>query len=106
MNRWKITDKGIEWDVASGGSLPHRDHLECSGELASLILTYGVAEDGSLTLVQHPVFPQLRTIPEQHTRFIHSWILSWRTLPQLTIGGEVLVEEPTSFSWDGNAYHP
>ncbi len=100
MNRWKITDKGIEWDVASGGSLPHRDHLECSGELASLILTYGVAEDGSLTLVQHPVFPQLRTIPD-NTHGSFQLDLKLEDLPQLTIGGEVLVEEPTSFSWDG-----
>src|SRR5580700_11424820 len=60
--RWKIDpDGGITWEVRGG--LPHQDQIEMSGRKVSLILTYGVRENGSLSLTRQLVFPTLRTVP-------------------------------------------
>jgi hypothetical protein len=61
-SRWSIeADGGITWKVKPGKA--HQDQIEMSGRKVSLILTYGVREDGSPIISRHLVFPGFRTIP-------------------------------------------
>src|SRR5579863_1834141 len=60
--RWKVADDGgITWDVRPGDS--HQDHIEMSGRRVSVIVGYGVRENGSLILTRRIAFPSLRTLP-------------------------------------------
>ena len=62
QNRWEIqADGSILWKV--GDNIPHYDHIEMSGEQVSVVLRYGVNEDGSFQLERSMVWPMLRTIP-------------------------------------------
>jgi hypothetical protein len=60
--RWKVTaDGGITWDVHQGDA--HQDQIEMSGRKVSVIVGYGVRQNGSLILRRRLAFPSLRTIP-------------------------------------------
>src|SRR5579872_236001 len=60
--RWKLADDGgITWDVRRGDV--HHDHIEMSGRRVSVIVNYGVRENGSLILTRRIAFPSLRTLP-------------------------------------------
>lgn len=63
QSRWHITpDGGITWDVQPGAA--HEDQIEMSGRKVSLIVNYGVRQDGSPAPFRRQlVFPALRTIP-------------------------------------------
>jgi hypothetical protein len=62
QTRWHLEpDGGIAWDVPRRAA--HQDQIEMSGLRISAIVTYGVREDGTLTLTRQLVFPGLRTIP-------------------------------------------
>ena len=61
-NRWVVNSSGgITWHIDN--RLPHRDHIEMSGDQISVVLRYGVNESGSFTLERSFVWPLLRTIP-------------------------------------------
>ena len=61
-NRWKIDKSGsISWNIDS--RLPHYDHIEMSGEQISVVLRYGVDQEGGFVLERSFVWPMLRTIP-------------------------------------------
>ena len=61
-NRWEInTSGGITWNIDS--RLPHYDHIEMSGEQVSVVLRYGVDQEGAFVLERSFVWPMLRTIP-------------------------------------------
>ncbi len=79
-SRWKIAaDGGISWEV-------HQDHIEMSGRRVSLILTYGVRENGSLSLARQLVFPSLRTIPND-THASLSYTFADDATPRIFLGG-------------------
>ena len=69
--RWKLEAcgefRGITWNieesVLAGLPLPHRDHIEMSGEQVSVVLRYGVNENRAFELNRSMVWPMLRTIP-------------------------------------------
>ena len=62
QSRWKVdSDGGITWEVKPRDA--HQDQIEMSGRKVSAIVTYGVRENGALTLTRQVVFPSLRTIP-------------------------------------------
>jgi len=62
QSRWEIQpDRSILWKV--GDNIPHFDHIEMSGEQVSVVLRYGVNEDGSFALERSMIWPMLRTIP-------------------------------------------
>src|SRR5690554_729593 len=62
QNRWEINPSGgITWNIDS--RIPHHDHIEMSGEQISVVLRYGVDEDGAFVLERSFVWPMLRTIP-------------------------------------------
>jgi len=61
-NRWVINSSGgITWNIDS--RLPHYDHIEMSGEQISVVLRYGVDQEGAFALDRSFVWPMLRTIP-------------------------------------------
>ena len=63
-SRWKLQDDGsIVWNDFSNGMVPHKDHIEASGEQVSTVLRYGVDEKGAFELERSIVWPMLRTIP-------------------------------------------
>ncbi len=62
QSRWEINKTGgITWNIDS--CLPHYDHIEMSGEQISVVLRYGVDEEGAFVLERSFVWPLLRTIP-------------------------------------------
>lgn len=93
-SRWKIDpDGGITWDVRGG--LPHQDQIEMSGRKISLILTYGVRENGAPSLTRQLVFPTLRTIPND-THASLSYTFGDDFAPRLFIGGRAVANEVVS----------
>ena len=70
--RWTLKqDGGIRWDVTADQRLPHRDFMEMSGLKISLIVNYGVNENGETILQRDIVWPMLRSIPnDTHASFI------------------------------------
>ena len=66
-----------------------------SGRKVSLILTYGVRENGSLSLTRQLVFPTLRTIPND-THASLSYTFGDDAAPRLFIGGRFAASEVVS----------
>jgi hypothetical protein len=92
-SRWTIDpDGGTSWEVQRGQ--PHQDQIEMSGRKVSLILTYGVRENGSLSLTRQLVFPTLRTIPnDTHASLSYTF---GDAAPRLFIGGRFATNEVVS----------
>lgn len=69
---WSINGQGaIEWSVQDG-ELPHRDHLEMSGEKISVILNWDIDKAGTLSFDRCLAFPSLRIVPNTtHGSLIH-----------------------------------
>lgn len=62
-DRWTLVgNQEIMWKIGDG-KLPHRDHIEMSGQAVSTVLRYGVENDGSFYLNRSMVWPMLRTVP-------------------------------------------
>ncbi len=98
MNDWIIgTDgKRISCTIKPGES----DFLEMSGRGVSYIVTYGATEDGTLHLILHPVFPRLRTRPNNtHASFQCDVFATDR--PVLTCNGTAVREIAQSAEYDG-----
>ncbi|MHB1462707.1 MAG: glucosidase family protein [Armatimonadota bacterium] len=87
--RWRMTPDGaIEWQVQAA----HADHIEMSGRRVSLILRYGVDEQGRLLLDRQIVWPMLRTIPnDTHASLSHSYGLD--VFPPISVDGLPRPEE-------------
>ncbi|WP_423129899.1 hypothetical protein [Gaoshiqia sp. Z1-71] len=101
--RWGIIPGGaITWDVH--GDTPHYDHLEMSGECLSVVLRYGVKEDGSFRFERSVVWPMLRTIPnDTHASLNRRLAIDFLSL--ITFDGISLkTEEVKSFTIDGSLY--
>ncbi|MBP5320836.1 MAG: hypothetical protein J6334_07585 [Kiritimatiellae bacterium] len=100
--RWRIADNGkrIVWDVARDTRLPHGDKFEMSGLRASLIFSYNVAADGSLSLGRQVVWPGLRVQPN-NTHGSFSYTFTPPKVPTLTAEGKPCGEKVSSISFDG-----
>jgi len=85
QSRWKIdTDGGITWDVKRGEG--HTDTIEMSGRKVSAIVSYGVRENGALTVSRQVVWPMLRTVPND-THASLSYVFGEDASPRVFIGG-------------------
>ena len=85
QSRWSLAeDGGITWEVKRGDV--HQDQIEMSGLRISAIVTYGVRENGALTLTRQVVFPWLRTIPND-THASLSYTFAEDATPRVFIGG-------------------
>lgn len=101
LERWRLQDHGIEWNVTQNGIAPHEDHLEMSGKRVSVIVRYGVNQDGKLILSRKVIWPTLRTIPnDTHGSLIHDFELE--SMPSICINGNPSVNErPVGFQFSG-----
>ncbi|SPE31683.1 conserved exported hypothetical protein [Candidatus Sulfopaludibacter sp. SbA3] len=94
QTRWKLdSGGGITWEVQRGAA--HQDQIEMSGRKVSLILTYGVRENGSPVLTRQLVFPTLRTIPND-THASLSYTFADDVAPRLFLAGRPIAAEVVS----------
>src|SRR5260370_41350545 len=64
--RWKVApDGGITWEVRPGDA--HHDHIEMSGRRGSVIVDYGVRENGSPWLTRPVPLPPFPALPDGKT---------------------------------------
>lgn len=99
QDRWTIENDGrLKWTI--GPSLPHRDHIEMSGEKVSAILNYGVDQDKRFSSNRTIVFPMLRTIPNNtHASLIRQF--NWNVTDLININKAKPKEQVTSVELDG-----
>jgi len=88
QDRWLITpDNSIEWKIAD--RLPHRDHIEMSGEKVSLWIQYAVDTSKMPELSRTVIFPTFRTKPnDTHASLMYTF--SDADLPRIFINNESL----------------
>lgn len=93
---WEINSKGaIEWEVKSS-ELPHKDHIEMSGEQMAFVLRWSIDADGALDLDRSLVFPMLRTLPnDTHASLMHR--LNTDITSMISVDGKSLYDEKTKF---------
>jgi hypothetical protein len=85
--RWKVAeDGGITWEVRQGDV--HQDHIEMSGKRVSVIVGYGVREDGSLVLTRRVAFPSLRTLPNDKSGTL-SYVFGEDATPHFLFDGRL-----------------
>ena len=92
---WEITSKGaIQWKVDKS-QLPHRDHIEMSGEQMAFVLRWGVDAEGALELERSLVFPMLRTVPNNtHASLMHRF--STDIISMISVNGRSMKNENTT----------
>ena len=91
---WKINSKGgIEWNVVKE-ELPHKDHIEMSGEQMAFVLRWEIDTDGTLGLERSLVFPMLRTVPNNtHASLMHR--MATDVLSLVSVNGRSIQNENT-----------
>lgn len=90
-NRWNITSDGsISWKLDE--KIPHKDHIEMSGEKISAILSYGVNADGAFMIHRTFVWPMLRSLPHK-TRAHLKRTSDWDILNTIHANGAPLSDE-------------
>ena len=99
MARWERIRNGqaIAWNVAEGDL--HTDDVEMAGFGCAQIVTYGMTEDGFL-LEHHPVFPTLRTRPN-NTHASYQITVPFDRLPRLLADGKPVKERLIRVEFDG-----
>lgn len=93
---WEINSKGaIQWNVDKA-QLPHKDHVEMSGEQMAFVLRWSIDVDGALDLDRSLVFPMLRTLPnDTHASLMHR--LNTDITSMISVDGKSLYDEKTKF---------
>ena len=69
------------------------DHIEMSGRRVSAIITYGVRENGALTLSRHIVFPALRRTIPNDTHASLSYVFGEDAAPRVFLAGKLVTNE-------------
>ena len=93
---WEINSRGaIQWNVDKA-QLPHKDHVEMSGEQMAFVLRWSIDADGALDLDRSLVFPMLRTIPnDTHASLMHR--LNTDITSMVSVEEKSLYNEVTKF---------
>ena len=93
---WEINSKGaVQWNVDKA-QLPHKDHVEMSGEQMAFVLRWSIDADGALDLDRSLVFPMLRTLPnDTHASLMHR--LNTDITSMISVDGKSLYDEATKF---------
>lgn len=88
QDRWAIQPDGsIEWRIDE--RLPHRDHIEMSGEKVSLWMQYVVDSSGSSSYTRTIVFPTHRLLPQRTVAHM-TYDVNDRDLPRFLINDRLL----------------
>lgn len=78
----------------------YHDHIEMSGKQVSVVLRYGVAQDGSFELNKGMVWPMLRTIPNNtHASLMRR--VEWNPLADMKVNGWPVREKVKSLTLNG-----
>src|SRR5215510_5080188 len=86
-DRWTIQGDGsIEWRIDE--RLPHKDHIEMSGEKVSLWIQYGVDTAGAANYTRTIVFPTHRLLPASTTAHM-MYDVTDRDLPRILINNRL-----------------
>lgn len=94
-NRWTLQKGKIIWNCTADR---HTDTIEMSGNRVSAIITYGVGENGHISISRELRYPQLRTLPKN----THSTLGCFHNQIQIfTVNGKAATEYPESFVFDG-----
>ena len=93
---WEINSRGaIQWNVDKA-QLPHKDHVEMSGEQMAFVLRWAINADGVLDLDRSLVFPMLRTIPnDTHASLMYR--LNTDITSMVSVEEKSLYNEATKF---------
>ncbi len=99
MSRWQIIRNGhaVAWDVTPGDL--HTDDIEMAGFGCAQVVRYGMTEVG-FVLEHHPVFPTLRTRPN-NTHASYQMAIPADCLPKLLAGGAPIAETLLRAELDG-----
>ena len=94
--RWTLADDGgIVWQADD--RIPHNDHIEMSGKQLSVVLRYGVDNNGAFTLTRSIVWPMLRFRPNQtHDHLIRRFssnVLDWVLVNRQPVSGQERVRK-------------
>lgn len=101
MLRWQLSNNGIKWNIKEYNTSSHCDNLEMSGKKVSMVVYYGIDDEGYLTLSQSVTWPNLRTIPNNTHASLEKKYTD-EMLPHILIdGNKVINEKPYSFEFDG-----
>lgn len=98
---WEILPDrvAIEWKVDTS-HYGHRDNVEMSGKRVSVVMRYGVNDDGSFYLERGMVWPMLRTMPnDTHASLMRR--VKYDPLAQMTIADKPIKEVVKSITLDG-----
>lgn len=90
-SRWQmLPDGSIEW--INNKQLPHNDHIEMSGKRVSVVLRYGIDEEGAFVLNKSMIWPLLRTVPNNtHASLMRRF--DWDLLDAVTVNGRGMTNE-------------
>lgn len=97
---WHVDEgrNSITWNVKQGET--HNDHIEMSGKQVSVVLRYGVGQDGSFELNKGMVWPMLRTIPNNtHASLMRR--VEWNPLADMKVNGWAVREKVKSLTLNG-----
>lgn len=97
---WKVDDGGnsITWQVKKGDV--HHDHVEMSGKRMSVVLRYGVNEEGAFELNKGMIWPMLRTVPNNtHASLMRR--IAWNPLDAVTVNGRSIKEQVRTITLNG-----
>ena len=97
---WTVTEdhRALHWDCECKPE-DHTDFIEMSGLYASAIITYGI-RGGRLTLQRHPVFPMLRTFPN-NTHSSWQFDIPEERIPVVSADGKPVAEYPCGIILNG-----
>lgn len=91
-NRWKMVQDGSICWKANAQGIPHYDDIEMSGRQVSVVLRYGINEEGAFVANKGIVWPLLRTIPNNtHASLMRQ--ISWNPLNQVTVNHRPISNE-------------
>lgn len=99
MSRWSLKNskKSIEWNLLKNEL--HSEDIEMSGFYVADTVKYGVSEEGFF-LIHHPVFPTLRTRPND-TYASYQLDIPAESVPSIVKDGTVMAEALTKVIIDG-----
>ncbi len=102
-DRWVLAPgKAVLWDIPNGLFPSHTDTIEMSGRKVSLIVHYGVDENGHLVLDRTVVWPALRTIPNNTHASLRETVTLEESSPAIRVNGQPLSPEcPYQVRLDG-----
>jgi len=97
--RWNLSANGkIDWTLGKH-TAKHLDHVEMSGRLVSMIVTYGIDSLQHAVIHKSVVFPMLRTIPNDTRGSLHSDFE--QSITPIMVNGSTITESPVLFSFNG-----